>query len=869
MKSHNEPPDLIVKFSALNEIFHEYLNAKRAEGNLFPIKFVGSKPIPDMDLICTEISEKFHVHIRTRSDSFKWFKSKLSEVFLNDLITEKTNLTAEQKKELKLAQKQRYLFYEQKLKSFLQISLENKQPLKRIWLSRRIDLVWLSEVSQIPLCHLTNPNTLAYRLLANSPAKIEIEQDIDFSEKRRITFKELRVFGHAQRALEVANNKSAYKQVCYTRHALNKFLDANQLCLASFINLEFGIQFDQCLKKLGQSISNSKTRKKVFNEVRKWRGYYSQFAKTGYLPDRFGDALKYLLDTHKTPSRKLNELDELSSNVMPNIYNWINNICYPGIGSLPLIEKLEKFFKLAEGTLSSKSKFKCLINLSKVIQSFSLIKFSASEKLILRKQLPKDFASLNRNLQEDMLLILREQFDNNVISYRKIIGKALAQPYALKVFPARLESEISKFVDFKTAFIAGDGYQRKKDAKWKVNPSRKGSVDRFLSQCGSFFGALSVSRTINGAGIELPALTITLLTSPNAWSFYIEFMKSRLGYLPAESCLALLGTVITNLDPQHGWISQTPELSETLAPVAEFASVADIFQAQSNWKQFLAIQKLKLEQIKDALENHQAQSPRPRDAFLPILPILEANEPLLIVKEAFDFFADNISSPLPNKFNKDKRDLIYLKILFESGLRRANMIELTWNSNNTGHLRRNIKGYYSLHIPAENFKNYQSSYFGPRGNKQPYYCQLSKSLTLHLDAYLGEIRPTMIDKFKMAFPAFDFSQQADRLFLNYNNSKPNFALTVSSANYIVLSFSSSYLVYNPITKTGVKGVYPFGNHAARHIIATHIYKTTRSAGLAADAIHDTESTVINYYGRFVPQERDQEISKIRSKIFDS
>jgi hypothetical protein len=50
------------------------------------------------------------------------------------------------------------------------------------------------------------------------------------------------------------------------------------------------------------------------------------------------------------------------------------------------------------------------------------------------------------------------------------------------------------------------------------------------------------------------------------------------------------------------------------------------------------------------------------------------------------------------------------------------------------------------------------------------------------------------------------------------------------------------------------GLLPFGPGGYRHIVATHMLKTTRNLLVAAEAIHDDPKTVFEHYARYAPED---------------
>jgi integrase len=185
------------------------------------------------------------------------------------------------------------------------------------------------------------------------------------------------------------------------------------------------------------------------------------------------------------------------------------------------------------------------------------------------------------------------------------------------------------------------------------------------------------------------------------------------------------------------------------------------------------------------------------------------------------------------------------------------MVNMTWKENNTGHLRRHQNGYYHLEIPHTEFKNPQSSFFGPPGRERPFKVELSGVVTSLLDEYLFRCRPYLIEKWMMSKNSEGGVEDEGFLFISSSCGKSQ-RISYSSAAVIVVDFSIEHLVYNPLTETGLKGVESFAPHSFRHIFATHVLKDTGSFANAGAAIQDSEATARRYYAQYQPSDRDKQ-----------
>jgi len=323
------------------------------------------------------------------------------------------------------------------------------------------------------------------------------------------------------------------------------------------------------------------------------------------------------------------------------------------------------------------------------------------------------------------------------------------------------------------------------------------------------------------------------------------------------------------MNSETGWITQSPVLAERLEPIPGLLGESEIQKAKSDWKSFLDDCRNELDVIHKILKKQSAGASLIRDSHLPILPILESDEPLAVLMAAIEAYETNI----PNKYTAPLRyairvrNIVFLRMLAETALRSENMVGMTWSAGNAGHLKRAPKGLYFLEIPHTKFKNQYSSYFGPPGRKNPYYAPLTKTLSHWLDEYINHCRPLLIESWREKKRGTDQAVDEGFLFVTGPGGKSQ-GLSHNSASKLLVDFSHEHLVYNPITKTGIPGVEPFREHAVRHIVATHVLKKTGSFRAAADAIQDTEETARRHYTRYLPSERDKIFRYIISELID-
>ena len=156
-----------------------------------------------------------------------------------------------------------------------------------------------------------------------------------------------------------------------------------------------------------------------------------------------------------------------------------------------------------------------------------------------------------------------------------------------------------------------------------------------------------------------------------------------------------------------------------------------------------------------------------------------------------------------------------------------------------------------MEIPAREFKNRESPFFGAKGagnrEKTAFLYSFRPGDNKILDEYANISRPILLKNAK---------SQTSAYFVSRNGTKLN-------AEQLTADFyraTWNHLVYHKATDTGIPGVECFGVHAVRDIVATHILKTTGDVAMAADALQDTPQTVMAHYARFLTRDRTKRVT---------
>ncbi|HEX8249942.1 MAG TPA: hypothetical protein VF599_17350 [Pyrinomonadaceae bacterium] len=861
----------------LNQVFQQYLAEKSNSGELLAVAAYDRGYAPDREMIGTEIYQRFGVHVQLYHLYPEWFVREINERVAAQLKKQgKSKPTLEEKKSTRAADKKRQRCYADVLEKWLRKLKKSGRKLKINKSGTGTDHIWISEQSGIPYAHLLKSSTQCYQLIKKARTEIGLEKflTVDDFIRGEYTYHQLLDYGTECRRAELEGKKNAVAQLANTRFALRKFCRSRGLALETKIGAELGVLFDASRQEFAASLSNGNSKKKLLSELGKWEGYYASLIGTGDLPADFPSALKFLIEASGCTYVEIERL------YVPNkkqrfgvVGNWVRGSSRPSLKFLPLIRKMEEFFKLPPDTLTGRISFNPQSGVQAALRKGGFSRPPGGKYAVLAELLPNNFPALPVDEQRSLVAAANQHLKQNTSEYRNRQRSLQLEPsYWLGEddYPSALNTEIEKLIDFKTASLPPSGYKRNTSAVWKKpDPEPRGSIGIFRAMLRSVFGVLTTAREKHGGGVRLEQLTLTQLILPGTWRLFLEYMERRQGFLPVSTAAQHLLRVSSLISRKFGWISQSPWLAERLEPLPGILTEQDVAQAKSDWNGFLRRIEPELRELMAQVVALDKAAPRSRDSHLPILPILESDAPLEIMREALEQYEQKIPNLhlAPTEAALGLRNIILLRILTETALRRHNIVSLTWNLDNTGQLFRAKNGHYEIEIPHTLFKNSQSGFFGPPRAKYPYRVKLSKKLTTLIDEYLLDARAHLVKQWNVA-ERKNSHRDGGFFFVSSSHGKRQ-GLSGDAGALVVRNFSRIHLVYNPLTGTGIKGVECFGMHAVRHIVATHILKKTGSFADAGAAIQDSEITARRHYARYLPSDRDKRFRSLITSLMEN
>ena len=340
------------------------------------------------------------------------------------------------------------------------------------------------------------------------------------------------------------------------------------------------------------------------------------------------------------------------------------------------------------------------------------------------------------------------------------------------------------------------------------------SASRTFSAYFAFFGWAKLNVAEGGAGLPLESLTLGLLANQDHLFDYLDWWMERSEQTHGGH-LFFFDTVLMLLHPEDGFLPKQEHIGAMLGHSAE------AWRAHCN-----ATLDWIYEHMLPPLEESYEREGKSRNPFEPIAHILDLERPLDAIMHALNKAeADRPTTGGAHEVTW-ARNIALIALESSNPIRLRNLVDLTYYPDNTGQLRQNANGQWRLVMKKGTFKNLKGA------AKEHDYDQLVDPAIGHLiTRYIRTYRPLV------------GGSRPELVFVSTDN--PN------------REFDGLDRVVRVWTKKYIGGCPGIGPHSFRHIVATHIIKTTLgNYFLAAQALHDHPVTVQKCYALFLPSYAD-------------
>lgn len=567
--------------------------------------------------------------------------------------------------------------------------------------------------------------------------------------------------------------------------ALNLFAGVAGKSDANECGEDFTDKFDTHLTRLtellsAKGIATTSIANKV-SYVRAIRDTYKVMLTNVVLTGDFRESLIALLQT-----RKVTQVELAKAVGVPKqaINSWVKRGQLPTAVSKGTISKIERFFKVPEGSLMGKIDVCCAVYQPREEKSPRL------ESRTKRYELSKD-----AYYYKEPSTLIREEWAELVSFY--------TAPYLLNGFERNITWRV-KDADKVTTYCGWEaevpgGICVTANIRWK--------------SVASFLGFLIRPKDRGGKGMDKSQLTLALLTDARLMVDFIEFKRKRSGKYTGESerFLAFCGSLLRK---ETGFLWQQSQYGERLSkPISK-----------ENWQKWCNDNCDTIHTMMKGLRKggHIQKGREPQE---PIEEILAEASPIQALIKMTERMSQQFTlAARPVLVAIRKRNLLLVKMMISNPLRVHHFSIMAYQEDNKGNLYQDAYGAWRLRFRPDDFKNQRGA------ASSDYDVALSSWLYSDIAEYLTKYRPTLA-----------YAQESDRVFLPSKQGGRGKNRMFWDPNKITGCIRE-------ITKRFIPGSPGFGAHAFRHIVATDYIKNNPNGfQVAANILHDRLDTVMKEY----------------------
>lgn len=620
------------------------------------------------------------------------------------------------------------------------------------------------------------------------------------------------------------------------RSRITKWREFHELTLSSPVGEELGIGFHKQLAdylshlhELGKSRSTINDHKSTIHALRE---SYLEWKRTSGLPAEFHNTLRFLVQESGCSLREIERRTRVSGRA---ITRWIKTKYYPNRTSLEMVRRLEDFFKVDRGTLSSR------------------LPDALWEKGV---GTPGTYG---------------------VTPWRERQKTLVSSPYQLRVFPPHLEAEWELLYRFYTDPAWTKRKRLKQNSEWRIrwNLGTSPTGKRKKRLLESFYGFLCLpakneDALRQGKGFSPEEVSLAFCSDADHVFDYISFMKGRSVTNSYNQNTSIILTFCTQLlRKETGYLWQQPEFGKLLPqPVAEadwhawceknYNEICGIFKTISNSK---TDKFRKTRDPFDAVREYIEERQHPITVLWDLARNMEALLP--IIKRGWPLY-----------LAIQWRNLFEVRFLTSNPLRITNLSMMTYIPKNWDDLKDPNRLYIETDRASNLYQKRDGSWwvrFNPEDFKNEngaasvsYDVPVVASVWPTLTEYLFRQRPVLNQAIKQSIKAYRMKRDLPLLTkeeeLAIDRCKYVFRSSNTSINRMAREMGEKYTGTEPmnprllsmtmlcLTRTCVPGCMGFSAHACRHLVATEYIKNYPDGlAVAAAALHDKPKTVERCY----------------------
>ena len=566
--------------------------------------------------------------------------------------------------------------------------------------------------------------------------------------------------------------------------ALNLFANAAGKSDSSTCDTDLTDDFEVCIATFADLLSSRGVAPpSIANRlsyVRSIRESYKVMLQETNLSGGFRSSLLALMNDRGIATAELaKSIGVLSQIIQP----WITRGFLPSPSSKGIVNKIEAFFGLPEGTLMNK-------------------------------------------IGPRRSLYFPQEADSPLLESRKKRYALTRDKYAYKNPNEEIKAEWKKLLHFYTAPYLLNG--EKRATTWRVKDADRVTMvhgEAAITPTGvcataqirwnmvaQFLGFLLRATKLGGKGLRETQMSLALLSDPKLTADFIEFKRQRSGKYTREIENRLV-FALSLIHKETGFLRQHPEFSgRLLNPVPP-----------EKWGQWCDDCHNELTAILRGLKRggHIQKGREPQE---PIAAILAEQHPIRVLVKMTDRMSQQFTlESCPMLMAGRKRNLLLVKMMITNPLRAHHYSIMSYREDNQGNLYQDASGNWRLRFKAEDFKNQRGA------AADDYDVVLSSWLYSDINEYLAKHRPVLMRKYT-----------SDRVFLPTRVSNPQKPGTIRPD-----TLSMKIRVITSIFIPGCPGfgAHAFRHIVA----TDYIRNNPQGFQVAANILHDKLGTVMREY----------------------
>ncbi len=535
---------------------------------------------------------------------------------------------------------------------------------------------------------------------------------------------------------------------------------------------------------------------------------------------------------------------------------WRSGERAPTRSNLPLVSNLETLLKVEPGILTDRWTTNRVgrgrlpaVDCPPELQGKDTARLRSKISAIL----PEGFVLLSRAEKHAAIRAAAERIKSETA--KKARWNKLRQDHyhlAFENWPDHLRDQFEKLRAYKEggAHVTGaDNLARATRSKWRPSTS-----EIWKRRFGLFFGYLMV-RPDNPVPVE--DLELAMLFSRDAQKGFIDFKLKRKQdaashYRITPTDTDYITTAASLLAPLDGFFQYSPSLWPTVEAASKHVEFPERLGG-GRWTRLDTAEQAEsfcrrchddLKQLESGYRGHTEMSESHQQRLLPLLLL---PKPLDTVYAALERLAGTIETigPRHRSWHREIRLCFVGHLVAQMGLRVETLCALDYDPANISGDMRFENGKWVVYLPKHKVKNGDVARLFR--NEPVVRRELidERGAYAAFEAYLNGSRQALLE------------HAVDDALIVGTPENPRF----SSARMQQLGYHlSARLFGSKAGKHRIENLGDFGFHAFRDILATSIIKTTKKASLAADALIDTEKSVLKHYGVWLTSDRSDELA---------